>query len=111
MSVKVASGRALDADVIVAGTGPGGSAAATVLARAGVRVIALDRQRFPRDKVCGGFVGPVGLREWGHRGTGYPVARSRRPGGDQGTKLAHRSRPSHGRDGFAIHIRSGEESA
>jgi menaquinone-9 beta-reductase len=61
MSMNVAA--ALDADVIVAGAGPGGSAAAAVLARSGARVIAVDRQRFPRDKVCGDFVGPLGLVE------------------------------------------------
>jgi flavin-dependent dehydrogenase len=37
-----------DCDVIVAGGGPGGSAAATWLARAGHRVILFERDRFPR---------------------------------------------------------------
>jgi geranylgeranyl reductase family protein len=41
-------------DVIVVGAGPAGSSTAYRLARAGVRVLLLDRARFPRDKPCGG---------------------------------------------------------
>ncbi len=36
------------------GAGPAGSTAAYRLASAGARVVVLDRQRFPRDKPCGG---------------------------------------------------------
>jgi len=45
-------------EVLVAGAGPAGSVAALVLARAGVRVLVLDRARFPRDKLCGDTVNP-----------------------------------------------------
>ena len=41
-------------DAIVVGAGPAGSTAAYRLARAGARVLLLDRERFPRDKPCGG---------------------------------------------------------
>jgi geranylgeranyl reductase family protein len=41
-------------DAIVAGAGPAGSTAARHLARAGARVLLLDKARFPRDKPCGG---------------------------------------------------------
>ena len=41
------------ADVIVAGAGPAGSAAAITLAAAGARVLVLDRAHFPREKTCG----------------------------------------------------------
>jgi menaquinone-9 beta-reductase len=45
-------------DVLIAGGGPAGSIAAVVLARAGARVLVLDRARFPRDKLCGDTVNP-----------------------------------------------------
>ncbi len=43
-------------DVIVAGAGPAGTTAARLLAERGARVLLLDKQRFPRDKPCGGGV-------------------------------------------------------
>ena len=45
-------------DVIIAGAGPAGAVAATVLARGGARVLVLDRARFPRDKLCGDTINP-----------------------------------------------------
>jgi geranylgeranyl reductase family protein len=41
-------------DTIVVGTGPAGSVAAFELARRGCRVLALEKKRHPRYKVCGG---------------------------------------------------------
>ncbi len=41
----------LVADVVVVGGGPGGSTAATMLARKGVQVLLLERERFPRDHI------------------------------------------------------------
>lgn len=49
-------------DVLVAGAGPAGSAAAIHLARGGVRVLLADRARFPRDKPCGGGLTGRALR-------------------------------------------------
>lgn len=49
-------------DVLIVGAGPAGAVAATVLARAGVRVRLLDRAAFPRDKLCGDTVNPGTLR-------------------------------------------------
>lgn len=40
-------------DVVVAGAGPAGSAAAHTLASAGAEVLVLERAHFPRDKSCG----------------------------------------------------------
>jgi flavin-dependent dehydrogenase len=45
-------------DVVVAGAGPAGSIAAAVLARAGARVLVLERAHFPRPKLCGDTVNP-----------------------------------------------------
>jgi flavin-dependent dehydrogenase len=43
----------VDADVLVIGAGPAGSACAWALARGGRRVVLADQHAFPRDKVCG----------------------------------------------------------
>jgi geranylgeranyl reductase family protein len=43
-------------DAIVVGGGPGGSTAAWQLARGGARVLVLDAARFPRVKLCAGWV-------------------------------------------------------
>ena len=45
---------AVTADVVIVGAGPSGCAAAYDLADAGIRVLLLDRSRFPRRKVCAG---------------------------------------------------------
>lgn len=42
-----------DYDVIIVGAGPGGSTCAWFAAKAGLRVLLLDAERFPRDKACG----------------------------------------------------------
>jgi geranylgeranyl reductase family protein len=60
------------ADLIVVGAGPGGSATAYHAARAGLSVLLLDRQEFPRDKPCGDGLMPhaaeeislMGLGDW-----------------------------------------------
>lgn len=46
------------ADVVVAGAGPGGAAAAAHLAARGYDVLLLEKDRFPRDKVCGDGLTP-----------------------------------------------------
>lgn len=52
-----------DAEVIVVGGGPAGASCAFHLAARGVDVLLLDKATFPRDKVCGDFVGPVAITE------------------------------------------------
>ena len=49
-------------DVVVAGAGPAGSATALLLARAGARVLLLDRARFPREKPCSEYLCPESTR-------------------------------------------------
>jgi 2-polyprenyl-6-methoxyphenol hydroxylase-like FAD-dependent oxidoreductase len=49
------------ADAVVIGAGPAGSVAATLLARQGMRVTLVERERFPRTKVCGCCLGPRGV--------------------------------------------------
>ena len=51
------------ADVIVVGAGPGGSAAAYHLANAGVDVLLLEKSAFPRDKICGDGLTPRAVRQ------------------------------------------------
>lgn len=52
---------AAEYDLIVAGAGPAGSACAITAARAGARVLLLEKDRFPRHKVCGEFVSSESL--------------------------------------------------
>ncbi|MEO5922533.1 MAG: NAD(P)/FAD-dependent oxidoreductase [Bryobacteraceae bacterium] len=47
--------------ILIVGAGPAGSAAAIALARRGHRVTLLDRDEFPRDKVCGEGLMPAGI--------------------------------------------------
>ncbi|HEX3156852.1 MAG TPA: NAD(P)/FAD-dependent oxidoreductase [Candidatus Angelobacter sp.] len=48
-------------DLIVVGAGPAGSACAITAARTGAKVLLLEKDRFPRQKVCGEFVSPESL--------------------------------------------------
>ncbi|MFE4916448.1 geranylgeranyl reductase family protein [Streptomyces sp. NPDC056652] len=52
-----------EAEVIVVGAGPAGSAAAYHLATAGVDVLLLEKTRFPREKVCGDGLTPRAVRQ------------------------------------------------
>jgi len=49
-------------DLIVIGGGPAGCACAIASARAGANVLLLEKDRFPRHKVCGEFVSPESLQ-------------------------------------------------
>lgn len=46
-------------DVLIVGGGPGGSTLGRALARQGMDVTIVDKQTFPRDKVCAGWVTPA----------------------------------------------------
>ena len=45
-------------DVIIIGAGPAGSTVSTLLARAGLRALLLEKSQFPREKLCGEFITP-----------------------------------------------------
>ncbi len=56
------------------GAGPAGSATALLLARAGARVLLLDRARFPRDKPCSEYLSPESTRVLERLGTDVVAA-------------------------------------
>jgi len=45
-------------DVAIIGGSLAGAACVRELARRGIDAVAFERERFPREKVCGGFVSP-----------------------------------------------------
>jgi len=51
-----------DAEAIIVGGGPAGSALATLLAERGHRVLVLDKASFPRHKACSEYVNAEGAR-------------------------------------------------
>lgn len=48
-------------DLIIVGAGPAGSTLAWALRDSGKRILVIDKQRFPRDKTCAGWVTPAVL--------------------------------------------------
>lgn len=61
-------------DVLIVGGGPAGSSCAGALVRAGFDTVVIDQARFPRDKVCAGWITPdvvrvlgLDLRDYGAR--------------------------------------------
>jgi len=59
-------------DVVVIGAGPAGSAAALHAAKAGLRVLLLDRAEFPRAKACGDALSARGVAAVRRMGAGDP---------------------------------------
>ncbi len=51
-------------DVLIIGAGPAGATAARLLAKAGTAVRLVDREGFPRDKCCAGWVSANALKEF-----------------------------------------------
>lgn len=60
-------------DLLVVGAGPAGSAAACRAATLGLRTLLVDRSAFPRAKVCGGCLSPLGLAAVESLGLGADV--------------------------------------
>jgi flavin-dependent dehydrogenase len=51
-------------DIIVVGAGPAGSLYALLTAQCGLKVLLLDRERFPRTRICGGCLHPAVSTLW-----------------------------------------------
>lgn len=65
-------------DALIVGGGPAGSTCARALVASGWRVIVIDRARFPRDKVCAGWLTPpvfdlLGLDPTDYRAAGLTL--------------------------------------
>lgn len=60
------------AETIIVGGGPAGSAAAARLKQAGREVLVLDREEFPRHKLCAGWITPEVVRDLGIDIDAYP---------------------------------------
>jgi flavin-dependent dehydrogenase len=67
-------------DVLIVGGGPAGSSCAWGLRSSGLRVAILDKARFPRNKVCGGWITPevltaleINPREYAQGRTFQPI--------------------------------------
>ena len=54
MYLECNSGFTMKYDVVIVGAGPSGSTSAKCLAEKGVKVLLIDKEKFPRDKPCGG---------------------------------------------------------
>ena len=63
-------------DVLIVGGGPAGASAAILLARAGWSVVVVEKDAFPRRKVCGEFVGAPGILQLAQLGVA-PAFRAR----------------------------------
>jgi geranylgeranyl reductase family protein len=66
-------------DVLIVGGGPAGSSCAWALRRAGLDAVVVDRARFPRDKVCAGWITPQVVDELELDTTDYRSGRTFQP--------------------------------
>ena len=65
-------------DVLVVGGGPAGAATGYWLARAGHRVLVVEKKRFPREKTCGDGLTPRAVRQLEDMGLGRQLSGSLR---------------------------------
>ncbi|WP_080793332.1 geranylgeranyl reductase family protein [Corynebacterium pacaense] len=63
-------------DVLIVGAGPSGSAAAIHAARAGLEVLLIDAQSFPRDKTCGDGLTPRAVHQLEKLGLAEEITRA-----------------------------------
>ena len=57
-------------EVVIVGAGPAGASLAIRLARAGHKVTLVEKERFPREKLCGEFISPECFRHFSELGVG-----------------------------------------
>ncbi|MCL4845210.1 MAG: NAD(P)/FAD-dependent oxidoreductase [Acidobacteria bacterium] len=69
----------IDSDVLIVGGGPAGSTCAKTLRERGLHVRVLDQARFPRDKVCAGWITPEVVETLGLDLDDYARARTLQP--------------------------------
>ena len=62
IETKVIPRNEVNFDIIIVGGGPAGSATACYAANEGFKVLLLEKEKFPRDKVCGDAVGGKALK-------------------------------------------------
>src|ERR1043165_7914787 len=55
-------------DIAIVGAGPAGSSAAIRLAEGGKRVVLVEKEKFPRQKLCGEFISPECLEHFAELG-------------------------------------------
>ena len=66
-------------DIIIVGAGPAGSTLARALENSGKRVLIIDKQAFPRDKTCAGWVTPAVMASLDIDPGKYSVGRTLQP--------------------------------
>jgi geranylgeranyl reductase family protein len=66
-------------DVLIVGGGPAGSTCAWQLRQAGLDVLVMDKQTFPRDKVCAGWITPAVVASLGLDLDDYAIGRVLQP--------------------------------
>jgi flavin-dependent dehydrogenase len=62
----------IERDTIVVGGGPAGSSAAWQLTNQGMQCLVLDREQFPREKLCAGWITPEVLTDLAFEEKDYP---------------------------------------
>ena len=65
---KLSAKRNSQTSIIIVGAGPGGASLAIRLAKENFRVVLIEREKFPRHKLCGEFVSPECLAHFSELG-------------------------------------------
>ncbi len=74
-------------DVIIIGSGPAGCAAGLVLARKGINVLIIEKEKLPRHKICSGLISRGSQKILKKLGLKFPEAICTRPKVGKGIKV------------------------